>query len=145
MGDVEVERETILAGVELFRHCSSRDLRRVAALAAPLQVRAGTVIVTFGTRNAPLVLLLDGIARAERRDGSAIQLERGAHLGAVTLLDGGPAQSTVTASTPMRLAVIERRNFVALMRAAPSIATLILAAAGEQLQRHNERSGDSIA
>jgi CRP-like cAMP-binding protein len=137
--------EAVLAAVQLFRHCTPRDLSRIAALAAPLEVRAGTVVVTLGARNAPLVLVLYGIARAERRDGSAVQLERGAHLGAVTLLDGGPAQSTVTASTPMRLAVIERRNFVALMCSAPSIAARILAAAGEQLQRRNERSGDSIA
>lgn len=132
--------EAILAQVDLLRHCSRRDLRRIAALAAPLDVDAGTTLLTAGARNAPLILVLDGMARGERPDGSGMQLEHGAHLGAVTLLDGGPAPLTVIAVRPMRLAVIERRNFVELLRAAPSIANQILVAAGEELRRRGERS-----
>jgi CRP-like cAMP-binding protein len=127
--------EAILAQVDLLRRCSRRDLTRIAALAAPLEVDAGTIVVTAGARNAPLILVLDGIARGQRPDGSQIALEGGAHVGAVTLLDGGPAPATVIAVTPMRLAVIERRNFVELLRAAPSIATRILVGAGDEVHR----------
>ena len=137
--------EAILASVSLFRHCSARDLARIAALAAPLDMRPGAIVVEAGTREAPLVLVLEGVAIGERRDGTAVQFRRGSHLEAITLLDGGPAQSTVTAVTPMRLAVIERRNFLELIRAAPSIATRILVAAGEELHRRGDRLGDSVA
>jgi CRP-like cAMP-binding protein len=137
--------EAILAQVELLRRCSVRDLRRIAALAAPLQLDAGTIVVTAGARNAPLILVLDGMARCEGPAGSQIKLERGANVGEVTLLDGGPAPSTVTAVTPMRLAVIERRNFVELLRATPSIATRIRVGPGDEVHRCGERSGDPSA
>jgi CRP/FNR family transcriptional regulator, cyclic AMP receptor protein len=137
--------EAILAQVELLRRCSRHDLTRIAALAAPLEVDAGTIVATAGARDTPLILVLNGMAHAEGPDGSQIQLERGAHVGEVTLLDGGPAPSTVTAVTPMRLAVIERRNFVELLRATPSIATRILVGAGQEVHRRGERSGDSSA
>jgi CRP-like cAMP-binding protein len=125
--------EAVLARVDLLRRCSRRDLARIEALAAPLEVDAGTALVTAGARNTPLILVLDGMARGARPDGSQIQLERGTHVGALTLLDGGPALSTVTALTTMRLAVIERRNFVELLRATPSIATRILIGAGDEV------------
>jgi CRP/FNR family cyclic AMP-dependent transcriptional regulator len=137
--------EAILAQVDLLRHCSQRDLARIAALAAPLEVEAGTTLVTADACDTPLILVLDGMARGERPDGSQIQLKRGAHLGAVTLLDGGRAPVTITAVTTMRLAVIERRNFVELLRATPSIATRILVGPDDEVHRPGERSGDPSA
>ena len=137
--------EAILAQVGLLRRCSRRDLRRIAALAAPLEVDAGTTLVTADACDTPLILVLDGMARGERPDGSEIQLERGTHVGAVTLLGGSPAPATVTAVTAMRLAVIERRNFVELLRAAPSIATRILVGAGDEFPCRGERSGEPSA
>jgi CRP/FNR family transcriptional regulator, cyclic AMP receptor protein len=69
----------------------------------------------------------------------------GAHFGAVTLLDGGPAPLTVTAVTSMRLAVLERANFMELLRAAPLVAVRILTAVGEQLRRGSGRLSDGAA
>jgi CRP-like cAMP-binding protein len=141
VGDA-AEREGLLGGVGLFRHCSRRDLARIAALAAPLEVGTGTVVVSAGARQAPLILVLDGVARAEEHDRRPLRLGRGAHVGTVSLLDGGPARLTVIAVTPMRLAVIERGNFMELLQAAPAIATRILVAVGEELRRGGGGSGD---
>ena len=143
MGDAG--RAELLDGIEFFRYCSRRDLARIAALAAPRDVNAGAVVVTAGAREAPLVFVLDGVARAEGHDGLRLWLGCGAHVGAVTLLDGGPAPMTVTAATPMRLAVIERENFIELLRAAPPIAIRILVAAGEEVRRGRGQSGDGSA
>jgi CRP-like cAMP-binding protein len=61
------------------------------------------------------------------------------------LLDGGPAAWTVTAVTGMRLGVIERRNFLELLVAAPVIARRVLVAAREDLHRAGESSGGDVA
>jgi hypothetical protein len=64
------EWEGLLGGVGLFRYCAPRDVARIAALAAPLAVAADTVVVSAGAREAPLVVVLAGVARGEGRDGS---------------------------------------------------------------------------
>jgi hypothetical protein len=110
-----VEPAAVLGAVGLLRYCSARHLARIGALMAPLEVRAATVVVAAGARDVPLVLVLGGVARAEGHDGHAIRIGPGAHVGADMLLDGGPAAWTVTAVTGMRLGVIERRNFLALL------------------------------
>jgi CRP-like cAMP-binding protein len=140
-----VEPAAVLGAVGLLRYCSARHLARIGALMAPLEVRAATVVVAAGARDVPLVLVLGGVARAEGHDGHAIRIGPGAHLGADMLLDGGPAAWTVTAVTGMRLGVIERRNFLELLVAAPVIARRVLVAAREDLHRAGESSGGDVA
>jgi CRP-like cAMP-binding protein len=140
-----VEPEAVLGAVGLLRYCSARHLARIGALAAPLEVPAATVVVAAGARDVPLVLVLGGVARAEARDGGTIRIGPGAHLGADTLLDGGPAGWTVTAVTPMRLGVIERRNFLELLVAAPVIARRVLVAARQDPHGARGSSGGDVA
>jgi len=128
-----LEPAPVLGAVGLLRHCSGRHLARIGALVAPLEMSGATVVVAAGARDVPLVLVLGGVARAEGQHGEAFRIGPGAHLGADTLLDGGPAPWTVTSVTAMRLAVIERRNFVELLVAAPVIAGRVLRAVREDL------------
>jgi CRP-like cAMP-binding protein len=134
----------LLGAVGLFRYCSARHLARIGALAAPFEVCAATVVVSAGARNVPLVLVLAGMARARGRDADAIAVGPGAHFGADTLLDGGPAPRTVTAVTRMRLAVIERRNFLELLLATPVLARRVLVAASEDLHRGGGQSSNDV-
>jgi CRP-like cAMP-binding protein len=138
------EPQALLGAVGLFRYCSPRHLARIGALAAPFKVCAATVVVSAGARNVPLVLVLAGMARARGRDADVIGVGPGDHFGADTLLDGGPARWTVRAVTPMRLAIIERRNFLELLLAAPMLARRVLVAASEDLHDGGGRSTNDV-
>jgi CRP-like cAMP-binding protein len=140
-----VEPAAVLGAVGLLRYCSARHLARIGALVAPLEVSAATVVVAAGARDVPLVLVLGGVARAEGHDGDAFRIGPGGHVGADTLLDGGPAAWAVTAVTPMRLGVIERRNFLELLVAAPMIARRVLVAARQDPHSAGGSSGGDVA
>jgi CRP/FNR family transcriptional regulator/CRP/FNR family cyclic AMP-dependent transcriptional regulator len=55
-----------------------------------------------------------------------LQLGPGAFFGEMSLLDGGPRSATVVAQTPLRLLVINRRNFYTLLAEFPDLTLNLL-------------------
>ena len=115
-----------LEDVTLLEGCSRKQLRAVARITDVLELPAGTVLARAGEPGNEFFLIVDGSARVEVSVRKRSRLERGDYFGEMSLLDGGPRSATVIAETPVRLLVINRRDFTTLLREAPGLTQNLL-------------------
>ena len=122
-----------LRRVPLLAGLPARDLLQVARRADAIDVEAGRVLV--GERQAAyqFFLILDGRADVTREGEQVASLEAGDFFGEIGLVETERRTATVTAVTPMRLAVIDHSAFLALTRTIPELARGIQRAVLERL------------
>ena len=134
--DDKIER---LQKVPLLAGCSKRQLREVARITEVVEAPAGRVLTRAGDRGQEFFLIVDGTARVEVSAAKRGTLGPGDFFGEMSLLDGGPRSATVIADTPLRLLVIERRNFSRLLADVPDLTQSLLVTLSRRL-REAERS-----
>ena len=122
--DAKVE---LLGNVPLFRACTKRDLRRVAALVDEIDVPEGRVLMRQGESGWECFVIAEGQAKATVRGSGSASLGPGDVVGEMSLLDQGPRSATVTAKTDMHLLVLSSRSFSALINQVPLVARRIMA------------------
>jgi CRP-like cAMP-binding protein len=129
-----------LKEVSLFEACSQRQLRSVAKIARVFDVAAGIVLTRAGEPGDEFFLLIDGTARADVSTDRHVLLHPGEFFGEMSLLDGGPRSATVVADTSVRLLVISRRHFSALLRDVPGLTQTILVTLSRRVRQAEERA-----
>jgi CRP-like cAMP-binding protein len=129
-----------LKEVPLFEACSDRQLRSVARIARIFDVAAGTELTRAGEPGDEFFLVMDGTARVEVPPEKHVLLGPGTFFGEMSLLDGGPRSATVTASTPVRLLVIGRRNFAELLKKVPGLTETLLVTLSRRVRQAEERA-----
>jgi CRP-like cAMP-binding protein len=129
------EKMKRLEEVSLLEGCSQRQLRSVARIAEVIEVPAGTVLARAGQSGDQFFLILDGSARVDVSPRKRAKLKPGDYFGEMSLLDGGPRSATVTADTPLRLLVIQRRDFATLLREAPDLTQSLLATLSRRVRQ----------
>jgi CRP/FNR family transcriptional regulator, cyclic AMP receptor protein len=117
----------LLSNVPLFSACSTRDLRRIAALVDEIEVPEGKVLIRQGEPGWECFVIAEGKAKATMRGLGSAALGPGDVVGEMSLLDQGPRSATVTAGTDMRLLVLSSRSFSALIDDVPLVARRIMA------------------
>jgi CRP-like cAMP-binding protein len=127
------KKADVLAGLPLFSGCSRRELDAVAAVADELRLPAGREVMRQGARGRELVVLLDGEVEVSRNGEVLATRGPGDFLGELALVTHRPRVATVTATTDLRVLVLERGAFERLVREVPSIALKVLKAVGERL------------
>ncbi|MDF2749245.1 MAG: cyclic nucleotide-binding protein [Gaiellaceae bacterium] len=127
------KKADVLAGLPLFSECSRRELDAVAAVADELRLPAGREVMRQGARGRELVVLLDGEVEVSRNGEVLATRGPGDFLGELALVTHQPRVATVTATTDLRVLVLERGAFERLVREVPSIALKVLKAVGERL------------
>jgi CRP-like cAMP-binding protein len=115
-----LQRVPILAG------CSKRQLRAISRIADVLEVPAGQVLARAGDTGDRFFFIVDGAARVEVTPDKHHRLGPGEFFGEMSLLDGQPRSATVVADTAVRLLVVERRDFWALLKEVPALTERIL-------------------
>ena len=138
--DDKIER---LEAVPLFRACTRRQLRAVAKVAGVFDAPANTVVIRAGEPGEEFFLIVDGTARVHVTARRRLRLRPGAYFGEMSLLDGQPRSATVVAETPLRLLVIERRHFSALLDQVPGLTQSLLATLSQRV-RMAERGLDLL-
>jgi len=123
-----------LAKVPLFAACSQRELKLVARRAEDVTVDTGKVLVSEGDVGTEFFVILDGTANVARHGRKVATLGPGSFFGDLALLDRAPRNATVTAETPMELAVIGQREFSALIDEVPGFAHKLLAGLARRLR-----------
>ena len=98
----------------LFAVCSSSDIAAIRRAGTEVTVPAGTVIHEQGRRAQWAYVVLDGLARLTAA-GRSRTLAPGDVHGARALLAGEEWCGELTAETKLRLLVVDRSHFVALM------------------------------
>lgn len=115
-----------LQKVPVFEGCSHRQLRALARITGVIDEPAGKVLTRAGEPGTEFFLIVDGTARAEVSAEKQVRLGPGDFFGEMSLLDGGPRSATVVAETPVRLLVIDRRNFFTLLTEIPRLSHTLL-------------------
>jgi CRP/FNR family transcriptional regulator, cyclic AMP receptor protein len=105
----------LLRKVPLFAACSTKELRRIAAIADELAFREGKVLTKQGGPGREMFILLDGTVRVERNGVQINELGPGDFLGEGALVLRKPRNATITATSPLRALVITDANFNELL------------------------------
>jgi len=126
--------EQRLGEVPLFRACSKQDLRRIARLADPDDVREGEVLVQEGSRGHELYVILSGEAVVNRKGRKVATLGPGDYFGELAVLHPAPRTATVTAKTPMEVLIVTSRELSVLLADVPLVARKLLTGMAGRLQ-----------
>jgi CRP-like cAMP-binding protein len=116
----------LLAEVPLFAGCTRSELKEIATLGTPVEVAAGSELIKEGASGREFFIVVDGKAECSVGGSTAAILGPGEFFGEIALIDGGPRTATVRASTPLRVIVMDSREFAGLIRASPSIGLRML-------------------
>ena len=120
------EKVRHLQKVPILAECTRKQLKAVAAISRVVEAPAGTVLMRQGESGEEFFVILDGAAVVEVSKKKRVRLGPTEFFGEMSLLDGGPRSATVRAQTDMRLLVILRRNFQALLTEVPELTRNIL-------------------
>src|SRR6185503_5347321 len=115
-----------LRRVPLFAECTDEELGRIAAISRSLEVPAGTVVTEIGKPGDAFFFIVDGWVSVQTPAGAGDPLRPGDFFGEMSLLDGEPRSATVTATTDLRLLVIDGTHFWRLMNETPDLVRRIL-------------------
>lgn len=115
-----------LERVPLFSGFGDHELRRVAGISKTIEVPAGTVLTRIGDPGDSFFVVIDGRAAVQTPLGIGHSLQPGDFFGEMSLVDGEPRSATVTATTDVRLLVVEHSHFWRLLDETPDLIRRIL-------------------
>jgi CRP-like cAMP-binding protein len=116
-----------LAAIPLFSELDEADLAVAASAATEQEVAAGDEIVTEGDFGYALYAIESGDAEVTADGARIATLGPGDIFGEMAVLVSGRRTATVTATSPMRLIALFKRDVWALERQAPETATRLRA------------------
>jgi CRP/FNR family transcriptional regulator, cyclic AMP receptor protein len=115
-----------LAEVALFRHCSDKELARLASITDQAVLETGQVLCRQGEVATAAYVVDDGEASVKVSDQVIGSVGAGESVGEMGLLDYRPRSATVVARTPMKVYVIDARRFESVLEDAPTLARNLL-------------------
>ena len=124
-----------LRRVSLFAECTDQELARIAAIARTVETPAGTVVTEIGKPGDAFFFIIDGLVSVETPAGAGDLLRPGSFFGEMSLLDGEPRSATVTATTELRLLVIDGPNFWRLLNETPDLVRSIFKVLTRRVRR----------
>jgi voltage-gated potassium channel len=124
-----------LRQLDLFSGLSKHELEEVARLADEVDVPAGKVLGREGEIAYEFFVIEEGTASVELDGKHVIDLGPDEWFGEIGLLAADRRTATVTARTPMRLAVVFGPSFRDLTRRLPDVGERIRAEIAERLAR----------
>jgi CRP/FNR family transcriptional regulator, cyclic AMP receptor protein len=138
-----VRAETVhrhFSSVPLFSECSKRELRLLGKTAIVEPRATGATLVTEGQTGANAFVILQGTCRVTRKGRRVAQIEAGAVVGELSLLNPAPCNATVVADTHLDVAILRRRDFLALLESSPSISFKLLKSLAARVQQLDART-----
>ncbi|MBI3625157.1 MAG: cyclic nucleotide-binding domain-containing protein [Candidatus Rokubacteria bacterium] len=115
-----------LRKIPILQGCTRQQLVAVARISDITEVPAGTPLARAGDPGKEFFIILDGTARVQVPARKRSRLGPGDFFGEISLLDGEPRSATVVAETPLRLLVLNRPAFWALLTEVPQLSYKIL-------------------
>jgi CRP-like cAMP-binding protein len=128
--DTKVEA---LKGAPLFEGLSRKELVQLARVCEDLEVKPGKVLCQEGQLGHEFFVIVEGKVQVTRKGRRLATLNSGDFVGEIALLTEMPRNATVTAETPVRLFVLTRREFHALLDQNPNVERKVLRALGRRL------------
>jgi CRP/FNR family transcriptional regulator, cyclic AMP receptor protein len=129
-----------LKGVQMFSSCTDKELAQIARACDELTVEPGANLVEEGAVGDDFYLVGTGEAEVTRGGRVVAMLGPGQYFGELSLLDDAPRNATVTATTPMSLIRLRRREFSAVLDSWPGVAHKLLQQMARRLREADEKS-----
>lgn len=127
-----------LPTIELFSELSKKELKNIAALMTPIQVKMGRVLTKEGDPGREFMIIIEGTATVKRKGRVLARLGPGDFFGELAVVAGVPRTATVVADTDMIIETLNRREFSSLLDESPRIAKKILVGAVRRLHEIEE-------
>lgn len=127
-----------LPNIELFSELSKKELKNIAGLMTPIQVKKGRVLTEEGAPGREFMIIVEGIATVRRKGKVLAKLGPGDFFGELAVVAGVPRTATVIADTDMIIETLNRREFSSLLDESPRIAKKILVGAVRRLHEIEE-------
>lgn len=124
-----------LHDLPIFVDLSRKQLERVARWADEIDVPAGYHLLDEGSFPHEFFVILEGTVEVEHDGKPLATLGTGDILGEIAILEGLRRTATVVAATPVRAAVMMRREFDEMRAEMPAVAERIEQIARERLSR----------
>lgn len=128
----------LIATVPLFAGLRNRDLKVIAGSARLRRVERYSKLIAQGEQGDSCFIILEGTAEVRRNSELVAQLERGAVVGELALLDGGERLADVTMTSAGEVLEIRRAGFDELLDRSPSAVRAVMAQLAGRL-RESER------
>jgi CRP/FNR family cyclic AMP-dependent transcriptional regulator len=129
-----------LRGVQMFSACTDKELAQIARACDEVAVDSDVVIVEEGAKGEDFYLIATGEAAVTRSGQPVATLSPGQYFGELSLLDPGPRNATVRATTSMTLLKLVRREFGAVLDSWPGVAHKLLEQMAKRLRTADERA-----
>jgi porphyrinogen peroxidase len=125
----------LLRGVPLLRGLDPAAIERLGELAIERDLADGAVLIRQGDPGDEFFLIVSGTVIVERNGRAVARRGTGDYLGEISLLDGRPRTATVVAEGPVRVLVLDRRDFDRLLDEQPAIARRLVTSLVERISR----------
>jgi CRP-like cAMP-binding protein len=141
------DKRAFLRGHPIFGALPPELLDQLGSYAIPRSVKRGTMIFARGDAGDALFAVFAGTVKistpsAEGKGAVFNMLEPGAIFGEIAVLDGLPRSADAVALTDCELMVIERRDFVALVRERTEFALKLIEVLCRRLRHTTEQLED---
>jgi CRP/FNR family transcriptional regulator, cyclic AMP receptor protein len=141
------DRQRLLREHPLFSGLPDEIIERLSSYAIMKDVKRGTTIFTKGEAGNSLFAVCEGSVKmtspsADGKDAVFNLINEGAIFGEIALLDGRPRTADAVAATDCQLMVIDRRDFLPLLRSQQELAIKIIDVLCERLRRTSEQVED---
>jgi CRP-like cAMP-binding protein len=137
----------ILRNHSIFGKLPKTAIERLGSCLTTRKVRRGTTIFAKGDAGAELMGVLSGSVRisvpaADGREAVLNTIHKGEIFGEIALLDGRPRTADAIAMSDCELMIIERRDFIPLVRELPEVALQLIEILCARLRRTSEQVED---
>ena len=146
---IHVDKLGLLRHHPVFGGLDAEHLERLTTYATTRTYPRGTTLFTKGDPGTSLFAVCSGTIRIgvpspDGRDAVFNLIREGEIFGEIALLDGQPRTADATAMTNCELMVIDRRDFVALVRSQPEIALKIIEVLCARVRRTSQQVEDVL-
>jgi CRP/FNR family transcriptional regulator, cyclic AMP receptor protein len=122
-----------LKGVPLFEDLSRKELVQLERICEDLEVEPGRILCKEGQTGQEFFVIVDGTVQVTRRGRRVATLGGGDFVGEIALVTELPRTATVPAETPVRLFVLTRREFHAVLDNNAKVERKVLRALARRL------------
>ncbi|EDM77042.1 protein phosphatase/cyclic nucleotide-binding domain protein [Plesiocystis pacifica SIR-1] len=133
-----------LKQIPLFSELNYQQLVRIMNLTRIVPFEPRDILCYEGQIGEELFVILRGEVDLYRNDVPFASLPQGAHFGEMALIDAMPRSATAVAATHGKLLMINREDFLEILRKEPSLATKLLWAFVRELGERLRSKGEEI-
>ncbi len=144
-----IDRKAIFRDHPLFSGLSAEIIERLCAYAKMKEIQRGATIFTKGEPGQSMFAVCSGTVKisvpsADGKDAVFNFINEGGIFGEIALLDGHPRTADAIATTKCQLMMIDRRDFLPLVRSHPELAARIIDVLCSRLRHTSEQVEDIV-